>query len=158
MRWDKLLAHYFTVLALSACFLLLTGCSLPRIIVLDDPLSPEEHINLGVAYERKGETDNAVEEYKKASKNLPLAYLYLGNIHMQMNKLDEAEAYYKKAVRKDPGLADAYNNLAWLYYTKKEKLEEAESLALKALELNPSSERYLDTLNKIRELKSKNKL
>lgn len=152
------------LMLLTVYLLLLTGCSLPRIIVLDDPLTPEEHINLGVAYERKGEIDNAIEEFKKASKKLPVAYFYMGNAYMQKGNFDEAERYYKKAIKKQPDLADAYNNLAWLYYNKakgsgltaediKEILKEAEHLVLKALELNSLNENYKDTLNKIRELK-----
>ena len=66
----------------------------------------------------------------------------------------EAEGYYKKAIKNDPRNADAHNNLAWLYYTKKENLEQAEVLALKAIELNPSKENiYRDTLEKIKEMK-----
>ncbi|TAL26514.1 MAG: tetratricopeptide repeat protein [Nitrospirae bacterium] len=137
-------------------FSLLTSCSLPRIIILEDPLTPEEHINLGVAYEKSGELDNALKEYKEASKKLPSAYLYMGNIYFQKNELAEAEYYYKKAIKKGPQNADAYNNLAWLYYTKKENLDEAESLALKAIELNPSKkDGYQDTIEKIRGVKSK---
>ncbi len=142
---------------LSVCFtiiLFLSSCALPRIIVLDDPLSPEEHLNLGVAYEKKGEFDSAIKEYESASKRLPVAYLYLGNVYFQKNELENAERYYRKAVKKDPENADAYNNLAWLYYMKKENLDEAEKLALKAIELNPSGKSiYQDTLEKIRELK-----
>ncbi len=138
---------------LLCCSIIFTGCSLPKIVILDDPLTPEEHINLGMAYEKKGEIDNAVEEYKKASKKLPSAYLYLGNAYMQKGDLDEAESHYKKAIKKQPDLSDAYNNLAWLYYMEKENLAEAEKLVLKALELKPSDENYKDTLKKIRELK-----
>lgn len=145
------------------------SCSLPRIIILDDPLTPEEHINLGVAYEKKNEMDLAIKEYEIASKRLPVAYLYLGNVYMQKGNINEAEKYYRKAIKKQPELADAHNNLAWLYYTKakgsglkvediNEILKEAEGLALKALELNPSNENYKDTLDKIRELESKNGL
>ncbi len=143
-----------TCLLLTPYVLLLTGCSLPRIIVLDDPLSPEEHLNLGVAYENKGELDSAIEEYRVASKKLPVAYLYLGNVYFQKEELDEAERYYRKAIDKDPGNADACNNLAWLYYTKRANLGEAEELALKALTLNPAKkDLYQDTLEKIRELR-----
>jgi tetratricopeptide (TPR) repeat protein len=144
------------IILLAACYLLLaSGCGvMPKIIILDDPLSPEEHITLGVVYEKKGEIDNALKEYKLASKKLPLAYLYMGNIFFQKNELDEAESAYKKAIKKDPNNSDAYNNLAWLYYTKKENLDEAETLALKAVEINPSKKDiYQDTLEKIRELK-----
>jgi tetratricopeptide (TPR) repeat protein len=122
--------------------------------VLKDPLTPEEHLNLGVAYEKNSELDYAIKEYKLASKKLPVAYLYLGNVHFQKKELDKAEAYYKKNIKKKPQNADAYNNLAWLYYTKRDKLDEGERLALKAIELNPSKEPiYRDTLEKIRELR-----
>ncbi len=41
------LAAVLSVLALTA----LTGCRSPRIQVFNDPLSPQEHITLGVSYE-----------------------------------------------------------------------------------------------------------
>ncbi|MGO9612195.1 MAG: tetratricopeptide repeat protein [Dissulfurispiraceae bacterium] len=145
----------FLCILLALCFLFLSCCSMPRIIVLDDPLTPEEHINLGIAYERKGETAKAVEEYEEASKRLPLGYLYLGNLYFQKGEFDHAEHYYKKTIEKNPDLADAYNNLAWLYYTKGENLGEAEVLAMKALALNPSKEIYHDTLSKIKESEGK---
>ncbi len=130
------------------------SCSIPRIIVLDDPLTPEEHLNLGVTYERKGEFENALNEYKKASEELPIAYLYIGNIYFQKGQLDNAEKCYKKAIRKDPENADALNNLSWLYYIKKENLDEAEAMVMKAIKLNPSKETiYRDTLEKIKLIK-----
>lgn len=144
------------LLILFSCTPLFFSCSMPRIILLDDPLSPEEHLNLGVAYERKAEYDSAVKEYKKASRQITLAYVYIGNIFFQKGEFEEAEKAYRKAIDKDPLLADAYNNLAWLYYTRKEKLTEAESLATKALELNPNSEVYLDTLDRIKEVRKPN--
>ena len=108
---------YFAFLIL--IFEFLSSCSLPRIVILDDPLSPEEHVNLGVAYEKQGEIDNALREYRLASKKHPLAYLYMGNIYFQKNDFDEAESAYKKAIKKDSQNVDAHNNLAWLYYTKR---------------------------------------
>jgi tetratricopeptide (TPR) repeat protein len=141
------------------CFLLvfslwIDGCAWPRIIVLKDPLTPEEHLNLGVAYEKKGEFDSALKEYSLAAKKLPIANLYLGNVYFQKREMDQAEKYYRRAIRKEPAQADAYNNLAWLYYSKSENLDEAEKLALKAMELNPQKiQTYQDTLEKIQGLR-----
>lgn len=150
MRTKKI----FVYLLLTTYCLLLLGCAFPRIIVLDDPLSPEEHLNLGVTYEKNGELDNALKEYKAASKKLPIAYLYIGNIYFQKNEYVEAECYYKKAIKKETENADAYNNLAWLYFIERKNLDEAERLVLKAIELNPVKKNiYQDTLEKIRELK-----
>lgn len=151
-RLTYVLLISFSSMLMALC---LFACAFPRIIVLDDPLSPEEHLNLGVSYEKNGELDNALKEYKEASKKLPIALLYTGNIYFQKGEFDEAESYYKKAANKDPKNADAYNNLSWLYYTKKEKLDEAEKLVLKAIDLNPAKKNiYQDTLEKIRDLKN----
>jgi tetratricopeptide (TPR) repeat protein len=143
------------LLVLSFWMLLLSGCTSPRIVVVKDPLTPEEHLNLGVAYEKRGEFDNAIKEYKLASKKQPIAYLYLGNVHFQKKEWAQAEHDYKKAIEIDPNSADAHNNLAWLYYSQGEKLDDAERLAIQAITLNPSKEHiYRDTLDKIRQKKN----
>ena len=146
---------FFPPLLFALCVLLVfSGCSLPRLIILKDPLTPEEHVNLGVTYEKQGDFDNAIREYELASKKLPRAYLYLGNAYFQKKDWKRAEKAYQRAIQKDPNHADAFNNLARLYYTRKENLDEAERLAQKALDLNPAKEdTYRDTLEKIREIK-----
>jgi tetratricopeptide (TPR) repeat protein len=149
MKKKALILFFFICSLLSA-----PGCSFPRLIVLRDPLTPEEHLNLGVTYEQQGDFDNAIREYRRAAKNLPRANLYLGNAHFQKREWKEAEDFYRKAIEAEPNNADAHNNLAWLYYTRKEKLDQAERLAQKAMELNPAKrDVYRDTLEKIRELK-----
>ena len=152
---NKLRVIFFTqVICFMVLSLCIASCSLPRIVVLEDPLSSEEHLNLGVTYEINGELDNALEEYKKASKTLPFAYTYMGNIFFKKGELKDAEVYYRRAIKEEPNPSDACNNLAWLYYTEKNNLDEAEKLALKAIQLDPSKkDTYQDTLEKIRELK-----
>jgi tetratricopeptide (TPR) repeat protein len=145
----KTLSAILIALALST----LSSCTLPRIAVLHDPLTPEEHINLGVSYEKKGELDAALEQYKAASKQLPVAYLYMGNVYFQKDEADHAKKAYETAIRK-AGDARAYNNLAWLYYTRGEHLAEAEKLAQKAVELSPDANDFRDTLEKIIEKRS----
>lgn len=131
----------------------LFGCSLSGFAVFKDPLTSEEHLTLGLSYEKKGKLNSAIREYKKASDNLPLAYLYLGNVYFNKNEFDAAEKNYKKAIKKIKN-PEAYNNLAWLYYINKTNIEEAEQLSLKALELNPlQKDTYQDTLHKIKKLK-----
>jgi len=138
-------------------FALFSACAFPRITILKDPLQPEEHLNLGVIYEKEGEFDPAIREYRLASKRLPIAYLYIGNVYFQRKEWIKAEENYREAIKRDAKNADAYNNLAWLYYTKGEKIDEAERLALKAIELNPSKEDlYRDTLKNIRRAEAKN--
>lgn len=145
------------IFALMAVMIIhLQGCSLPEVVIIDDPLSPEEHLNLGLAYEKNGEIGLAEREYRAALEQLPAAYVYLGNLFFKMDKLEEAESCYKKAAEADPDNADALNNLAWLYYTRRANLDEAEELAIKAVKLETSkSDTYLDTLQKIRESKKK---
>ncbi|MBN1930762.1 MAG: tetratricopeptide repeat protein [Desulfobacterales bacterium] len=140
---------------LSYCgILFFSGCAFPKIIVLEDPLSPVEHLNLGVTYEKNKDFENAVKQYRLAAEKLPLAYLYLGNAYFLKNNLNKAEKYYKKAIKKKISNADVYNNLAWLYCVKQENLTEAEQLALKAIETAPEKKDiYNHTLLKIKALK-----
>jgi tetratricopeptide (TPR) repeat protein len=146
--------RYFSLFFLILAFF---GCSIPKIIVMEDPLTPEEHLKLGVAYEQKGEYDLAIREYESASKFITASYFYLGNAYFQKSEYDKAEASYRKAIRNDPGLADAYNNLAWLLYSQNKDLDEARSLALKAISLNPEGKAtYLDTLERIDDCKAGN--
>lgn len=147
MYWLRFL---FTILAL--CFF--SGCSIPHINVYKDPLTPEEHFNLAVAYEQEGEYEGAIREYKAASDDIAEAYYYLGNIYFTRGEYESAEKNYKIAIRKLPDNPRPYNNLAWLYLTQGRKLKEAESLASRAVELAPEekSEPYRDTLDKIRQV------
>ena len=150
LRWMKV-----RLVLLFPAVLLAASCALPRIIVLHDPLSPEEHINLGLAYEKNGEVENAIREYRQAAKNLPEAYVYLGNICFSNGAYAESEKYYRKAIKKKPDLADAYNNLAWLLYVRGGNMEKALEKAGEAVKLNPSNAAYTDTLTKIEEAMAK---
>ncbi len=136
------------IFAVCAALISLSGCALPQIIVVKDPLTPEEHVSLGMAYERNREYDLAVKEYEAAAKKLKPARLYLANARFLNNQPDQAEALYREILNDEPN-PDAYNNLAWLLYTRRQNLAEARDLALKAVEIRPQEKQYRDTLQKI---------
>ncbi len=155
LRQPIVIITILSVLALSGC-----GSHMPRIIILDDPLTAEEHLNLGVSYESKQEYLYAIEQYQLAAegKLKARAELYTGNVYFSMGDIDAAESHYKLALKTNPGFAEAYNSLAWLYATEKINLHEAEKLALKAVDLSNNlfsddrNENFRDTLNTIRTL------
>ncbi|MEN6466234.1 MAG: hypothetical protein ABFD62_13750, partial [Syntrophaceae bacterium] len=57
-------------IAVLIAVLCICSCTMPRIIVLKDPLTPEEHLDLGYAYEQKKEYEMAIKEYEAAAKKL----------------------------------------------------------------------------------------
>lgn len=150
MEKNRLLGAAALSLLTAGILFCFCSCSLPRILVLNDPLTAQEHVNLGVTYERSGELDEALKEYDRASRSLPIAYLYMGNVFFREKEFAKAEEYYREAIDRT-GNPAAYNNLAWLYYTTDKNLDEAERLARKAIELAPDKEEFKDTLQKIRE-------
>lgn len=126
---------FFIVAAL--CLGLISGCAMPRIGFYDDPLSSDEHIQLGVSYERDGKYDLAEKEYNEALKDTPMAHFYLGNLYFDQKITDKAEREYRLALRKVPeqDAGPIYNNLAWLLHTQGKNSDEAVALARKAVNL-----------------------
>jgi tetratricopeptide (TPR) repeat protein len=136
-----------------SCFLaalLLSSCSLPRIITLHDPLSVEEHIKLGKIYESQQKYELAAEQYRAAleidSKSVP-SLLLLGDLSFQTKNYSEAESVYKKAIKLQPGNGDIYNNLCWVYLEQHTETDKAEELIRKAITTTPEHRAYyLDTM------------
>jgi Tfp pilus assembly protein PilF len=135
---------------ISLLIIMLCGsCAVPQIVILKDPLTAEEHINLGYLYEKQGKLDLAEEEYKKAirkDKKNYLAYFNLGNIYAQRGEYEKAERQYRKALKlkEDP---DVLNNLAYVL-SKQGKKEEALLYIKKALEMKDDPS-YRETLEEI---------
>jgi Tfp pilus assembly protein PilF len=109
--------------------LLAGGCSrIPKIIVLEDPLTTAEHVELGVAYERKGELDLARREYERAlrkDREFYPARVNLGNIFLAKKEYGKAREEYLLALELRPGDADATNNLSWAAIFSGEGIDEA---------------------------------
>jgi tetratricopeptide (TPR) repeat protein len=128
----------------------LYGCSLPRIVILNDPLSAEEHDKLGAIYESQGKLELAAQQYQEALDKEPKSVsslLHLGDLSFRTKNYREAEASYKKAIKLQPDNGDIYNNLCWVYLERHAEMETAEDLIKKALIITPEHRAYyLDTL------------
>lgn len=151
----KLLLLAFLLPALALATLPPAGCSrIPRIIVLEDPLSAGEHLDLGVAYERKGELDLAAREYERALRKdarLVRARVNLGNVRLAQKKYDDARREYLRALEVSPGDLDAGNNLAWVAILSGEGIDAALARLESALAAAPSRPpAVLDTLGVLR--------
>jgi tetratricopeptide (TPR) repeat protein len=109
--------------------LLAGGCSrIPRIIVLSDPLTAAEHVELGVAYERKGELDLARREYERAllkDRKFFRARVNLGNIFLAKKEYGKAREEYLLALELRPEDVEAANNLSWAAIFSGEGIDEA---------------------------------
>ena len=78
------------------------------------PAAAERHFHQGVQFERDGNTENAIEEYKAAIKEYPdyfKAHANLGRIYLDRKGYSEAIAQLKTAVSLQPDNADVHNNL-----------------------------------------------
>ena len=64
----------------------------------------------------------------------------------KLDKFDEAVSSLELAIKYNPRSARAYNFLGYLYADRNVKIEESQSLILKALEIEPNNGAYVDSL------------
>jgi tetratricopeptide (TPR) repeat protein len=107
-----------------------------------------------------GRLDKAIEFYNEVLKRQPdmaeVHYL-LGKIYEEKKRYEQAGKEYKRAIEIEPTAAYAYERLAHLYgltltpalsqREREEKLDQALQFAHKAVELQPDSADYLNTLS-----------
>jgi Flp pilus assembly protein TadD/4-amino-4-deoxy-L-arabinose transferase-like glycosyltransferase len=86
--------------------------------VLEEQDAPFHHYNLAILYEREGDDDRAIEEYRIASEIGavdPRVHLNLGNALTRTRRFEEARAEYGEALRIAPDFsAPVRNNLGIL--------------------------------------------
>ena len=132
--------------------ILLTACTMPKIVIFDDPLTAQQHNDLGVVYEEKGDLSLAAKEYEKAIKknrDWVIPYLNLGHLYYRQGKLDQSERILREGIRIKGDHPDLLNNLAWVMMEKGE-LKNALYLVDKAIYLD-NKEEYRDTRQAILE-------
>jgi tetratricopeptide (TPR) repeat protein len=92
-----------------------------------------------------------VQEEDDISANFALGMDYFLN-----HRYDKAEEYLKRALKNAPGEPAILNNLA-VVLIRLDRFDEAETNAVKALEVLPNSQEIQETLRRIRELKAEQK-
>ena len=116
---------------------------------LTQALSPAQHNDLGVLYEREGRLDDAVKQYNVAilkDPRLAKAYVNLGNVRRKQGRRQEALLRYREAIALEPGDFAAVNNFADLCAEMGQDRDEATARLSAALRAEPSNPYGLDTL------------
>ena len=106
-------------------------------------------IGRGDALAALGKTDKAIEAYLGAARLSPqsaLPHAMRAQLLERQKRSDEAESAYREALKAEPEYALVMNNLAYLLVQRKFKLDEALSLAQRAVAANPAVAGYHDTL------------
>ena len=135
--------------------LVLAACAMPKIVILEDPLTAQQHNDLGVAYEEKGDFALAGKEYEKAlgkNREWVIPYLNLGHLYYRQGRLDEAENILREGLRAKGDHPDLLNNLAWVLM-EKGRLEHAQYLIAKASsseDTEPSRDTRREILERIK--------
>jgi len=109
------------------------------------------HAELGFFHTRRGNTDKAAEQLRKAIKLGPPAQTARWRVHLSVLFSDagrhkEAEQVLLEAKKLFPDNASVNNALGWYYAERGIKLDEALALVRKALKSQPANPYYLDSL------------
>ena len=105
-----------------------------------NPGSAEIRGNIGDLYLKQNKIEAAVESYRQATalkQDEPRYVNSLGNALRQSGQYAEAEECMRKALSINPGYAEAYANLAFLYYLQHRPAPLVENYYQKAIALRP---------------------
>jgi tetratricopeptide (TPR) repeat protein len=125
-------------------------------VLRDDPSNVSAHETMGYVEFRQGNLADARKWYEQAVKlnsQSFLAYYYFAAITMNAGQLDsdnksQVENSLRTAIKLNPSFAPAYDQLAVFYGMRRENLDEAHTLALNAVQLDPGNLHYrLTTAN-----------
>jgi Tfp pilus assembly protein PilF len=119
-------------------------------VLHDDPSNASAHETMGYIEFRHGNLEEARKWYEQAVKldsQSFLAYYYFAAITMNSGQLNsenksQIEDSLRKAIKLNPSFAPSYDQLAVLYAMRRENLDEAHTLVLNAVQLDPANLHY----------------
>ncbi|HLH43410.1 MAG TPA: tetratricopeptide repeat protein [Bryobacteraceae bacterium] len=120
-----------------------------RILLEKDPNSSSTWLRLGETYRLKGDLNAAIDALRRSSQADPkdfAALLQLGLLMDGTGHGDQAEPIYERILKIRPDQAVALNNLAFLKAEKGTDLDLALTMAQRALQQQPGSSDFADTL------------
>jgi tetratricopeptide (TPR) repeat protein len=130
-------------------------------VLQEDPSNASAHETMGYLEFRQGNLDEARKWYAQAIKlnsQSFLAYYYFAAITMNGARMDsetkpQVESSLRTAIKLNPSFAPSYDQLAVFFGMQRENLEEAHTLSLNAVQLDPGNLRYrLNTANILLEM------
>jgi len=104
--------------------------------------NPIAHNNLGLALEKRGNTNAAIEHYREALRIKPdylIAYNNIGNALLKQGNIDAAIRQYREALYLKPDYAKAHNNIGNAFQHQG-NIDDAIKHYRKALRLKPDYE------------------
>lgn len=107
---------------------------------------------IGSAYLSKGQQKLALEWFTRATQTpsrkpfKSAIYGSMGDAYSSLDRWDKAVESYEQALELDPQNHNAMNNYAYYLSERDERLDYAEDMAEKAVELAPDNPSYLDTI------------
>ena len=107
------------------------------------------HLERGDLLLAKNDIDGAIAAYQAgaaAVKEPAVLYFRMGVAYQGAQRWSEAEKAYLDAVKYEPRMFGAYNNLAFMAAERKSRLDDALTWANKAIEISPKTTTLYDTL------------
>lgn len=105
------------------------------------------HSNLGAAYAKKRDYNQAINEYNlvlQIKENDPEVYNNIGGLYSLLNEPQKAEHYFKKAIQFNTVYPEAHINIARIYYNQENYDEAIKEYSLAIDQKNDYEIAYLE--------------
>ncbi|WP_232012675.1 tetratricopeptide repeat protein [Vibrio aphrogenes] len=105
------------------------------------PVIPDLAASAKLTPQERSQLNEVLNEYKKVQQyqsDRGFAHVALGNLAINLNRLDEAEQHFKKSIEIEPIFIPAYVNLADVYRQKRQE-QKAQDILVQALNIAPEN-------------------